>query len=257
MRVLDGRERRTAAAVLSETYALCEQALAWLAEPSLVWLVADRCMQAAQQADDPLVIAGAAWVVGNVRRNAQEDEAVELADDAATMLRPFLADGADEMRAMYGALRIHGAISAARAGREGDAWRLMDEGVDVARALPEGYTNAWTVFGVPNADITAVSVSADLLHGRKALEDARRVNPDAMPSVDRRARLWLEMARSYWQARDSAGALGALQRATSVSEESMRSHPLARSLAGELVTEGGPLVGSDSRALATRLGLTV
>jgi hypothetical protein len=43
-----------------------------------------------------------------VRRIADEEEALELADDAATMLKPFLAEGNDEMRAMYGALQLHG-----------------------------------------------------------------------------------------------------------------------------------------------------
>lgn len=257
VRLLDGRERRSAAATLSELYALAEQALAWVAEPSLVWLVADRCMQAAQQADDPLVIAGAAWVVGNVRRIDHGEEALELAGDAATMLTPFLEDGGDEMRAMYGALRLHGAITAARIGREGDAWRHMDQGAETARRLPEGYAHAWTVFGVPNTEITGVSVSADLRQGRRAIEDAARVDPDRMPSVDRRARLWLEMARSYWQARDAAGTLALMQRAASVSPESMRSHPIARGIAGELIIDGGAMVQREARTLAGQLGLVV
>ena len=257
VRVLDGKDRRKAAAALSELYALAEQALAWVAEPSLVWLVADRCMQAAQQADDPLVIAGAAWVVGNVRRIAHEEEALELADDAATMLKPFLAEGNNSIRAMYGALNLHGAISAARAGREGDARRRMDLGSETARNLPDGYVHPWTVFSTANVDISGVSVEVDLRQGRRALEAATAVNPDRMPSVDRRARLWLEMARSYWQARDAVATLSTLQRAASVSLESMQSHPLSRGIAGELVTSGGGLVERDARLLATQLGLSV
>ncbi|MBB5152502.1 hypothetical protein [Saccharopolyspora phatthalungensis] len=75
--------------------------------------------------------------------------------------------------------------------------------------------------------------------------------------MDRRARLWLEMSRSYHQKKDSLAALQTLQRATDISEESMRCHPLSRGIAGELVARGGRLVERDARSLATRLGLIV
>lgn len=52
------------------------------------------------------------------------------------------------------------------------------------------------------------------------------------------------------------GNIGALRTGTSISEESMRVHPLARSLASGLVTHGGRLNERESRALATRLGVT-
>ncbi|MGH3622361.1 MAG: helix-turn-helix domain-containing protein [Sciscionella sp.] len=257
VRVLDGAERRIAAAALSEVYALCEQVLAWVAEPALVWLTADRCMQAAQQADDPLVIAGAAWVVGNVQRATQrEEEALDLANEAAELLAPRLEDGTDSHRAMWGALHLHGSITAARMGREGDARRHWDLGSDAARRLPDGYAHPWTVFGVANANITGVSVNVDLRQGRRALNEANKLDPDSVPSVERRARLWMEMARSYQQQDDHTGTLSLMQRAVSVSAEAMRCHPLARGLIGELVTSGAPMVRNEARALAHQLGIT-
>lgn len=88
-----------------------------------------------------------------------------------------------------------------------------------------------------------------------ALEAASVVDPDAVPSIDRRARLWLELARAYGQQKDWLGALGSLRTAASVSEESMRCHPLSRNLAAELVTHGGRIVERESWGLATRLGV--
>lgn len=85
---------------------------------------------------------------------------------------------------------------------------------------------------------------------------ASAVDPDAVPSVDRRSRLWPELSRAYAQQRDWLGSLGALRTGAAISEESMRSHPLARSLASDLVTHGGRLNERESRALATRLGVT-
>lgn len=107
VRVLDGRDRRAAYAALSEVYALCEQVLAWVSDAPLVWLVADRGMLAAQQADDPLVLAGAAWVMGNVQRaTGREEEALALVDEAASLLEPRLADGSDAERAMWGGAAV-------------------------------------------------------------------------------------------------------------------------------------------------------
>lgn len=258
VRVLDGLERREAYAALAGAYALSEQILAWVADSALLWLAADRCMDAAQQADDPETLAAAAWVLGNVwRATGREEDAYLLAQDAAELLEPRLGSGPDTSRALWGAVRLHSSITAARLGREGDALRALDDASSMASRLPSGYAHPWTLFGRPNSDLTGVSVHVDLRKGGSALEHASRVDPDEIPSLDRRARLWLETARAYAQRRDYTSTLHVLQKATAISEESMRCHPLSRGLAGELVTSGGRLIERESRALAGQLGLTV
>lgn len=256
VRTLDGQERRDAAAALSGAYALSEQVLAWVADAPLLWLAADRCMSAAEDADDPVTLAAASWVLGNVwRATGREDDAYRLATDAVALLEPRL-DGDQDAQALWGACHLHGAITAAKIGREGDALRGIDQAMGMARALPSGSAHPWTLFGVANTEVSAVSVQVELRKSGGALDAASVVDPDALPSIDRRARLWLELSRAYSQQRDWLGTLGALRTAASVSEESMRCHPLARSLAAELVTHGGRMTERDSRALAGRLGVT-
>jgi hypothetical protein len=126
----------------------------------------------------------------------------------------------------------------------------------MARALPSGSAHPWTLFGVANTDVTAVSVQVDMRKSGGALDAASVVDPDAVPSVDRRARLWLELSRAYGQQRDWIGTLGALKTAAAVSEESMRCHPLSRNLAAEIVTHGGRIIEREARALANRIGVT-
>ena len=260
-RVLDGAERRRAHAALSAAYALSEQILAWVADSSLLWLSADRCMAAAEQSDDPEALAGASWVVGNVwRATGRETDAVQLVSDAAGLLEPHLnaaGDGGDRTRALWGACQLHASITSARLGREGDALRSLDHAWNMTGRLPSGYAHPWTLFGRANTAVTAVSVHVDLRKSSSALDAAEQVDPDTVPSTDRRARLWLETARAYHQRKDKTAALHVLQRATQVSEESMRCHPLARGIAGDLVTSGGGLVQTEARGLAGRLGLTV
>lgn len=256
LRTLDGTERRTAAAALSGAYALSEQVLAWVADAPLLWLAADRCMAAAEIADDPITLASASWVLGNVwRSTSREEDAYRLAQDAVALLEPRL-DGDQQAQALWGSCHLHSAITAARLGREGDALRSVDSAMGMARALPSGSAHPWTLFGVVNTEISAVSVMVEMRKSGGALEAASVVDPDAMPSVDRRARLWLELSRAYGQQKDWLGTLGALKTATAVSEESMRCHPLSRNLAAELVMHGGKIVEREARSLATRLGVT-
>ncbi|MBF6437657.1 helix-turn-helix domain-containing protein [Nocardia cyriacigeorgica] len=256
LRTLDGGDRRTAAAALSGAYALSEQVLAWVADAPLLWLAADRCMAAAEIADDPVTLASASWVLGNVwRSTSREEDAYRLAQNAVALLEPRL-DDSKEAKALWGACHLHGAITAARLGREGDALRGIDSAMAMARALPEGSAHPWTLFGVVNTEVTAVSVMVDMRRSGGALEAASVVDPDAMPSIDRRARLWLELSRAYGQQKDWLGALGALRTATAISEESMSCHPMSRNLAAELVTHGGKIIERDARSLAQRLGVT-
>lgn len=258
VRVLDGHDRRRAYIALAGAYALAEQVLAWVADSALLWLAADRCMECAQQADDPNTLAAAAWVLGNVwRSTGREDDAWTLVQDAASLLEPHLGDGTDQTRALWGANQLHASITAARLGREGDALRCLDQAEEMTNRLPAGYAHPWTLFGAANAAMTGVSVYVDLRQSGHALDYANQGDLDAVPSIDRRTRLWLEIARGYAQRKDSISTLHVLQRATGISEESMRCHPIARNLASELVTSGGRLVENDARALANRLGMTV
>ncbi|NKY33535.1 helix-turn-helix transcriptional regulator [Nocardia speluncae] len=256
VRTLDGSERRAAAAALSGAYALSEQVLAWVADAPLLWLAADRCMSAAEIADDPVTLASASWVLGNVwRSTGREADAYRLMSDAIALLGPHL-DGNRDAQALWGACQLHGAITAARIGREGDALHSIDQAMGIARALPPGSAHPWTLFGVANTEISAVSVQVDLRKSGSALDTASAVDPDTVPSIDRRARLWLELSRAYAQQRDWLGTLGALRTGTAVSQESMKCHPLARSLAAELVTHSGRLNERESRRLAAQLDVT-
>lgn len=255
-RTAEGRQRREANALLSDLWALVQHEIVWASEPEFIWVVADRAMSAAQEADEPLALAGAAWTMAIVQRSGSDaDGALMLAQDAGELLRPYLEDGTDELRAMYGALQLHAATTAARAGRAGDAWRYWDEGDAVTRRLPSGYHHWWTMFGVSNVELYAVSISTDLSKSSTAMEQAERINPDTIPSRERRSRLMVEIARTYHQRRDFTSSLHWLEEAYAISHDSVHYSPTGRQMASEIADQGGALVERRAREFAARLGL--
>ncbi|MBO2448499.1 helix-turn-helix transcriptional regulator [Actinomadura barringtoniae] len=256
VRLTHGAERRTAHAVMSDLYALVQHELVWASEPELTWVVADRSVTAAQEADRPVALAGAAWTLAIVQRTTGDHQgAAALVDEAATLLRPGLEDGPAELRAMYGALHLHAATTHARAGREGDALRHLDQGRATAERLPAGYHHLWTQFGRSNVELHAVSVNADLSRSSAARDRARQIDPDTIPSRERRARLMVETARSYHQQRDYGAALDWLEHAYPVCNDSVHYSPEARQIASDAVDHGGPMIDRRARTFAHLLGL--
>ena len=255
-RSAEGTDRRAAQAVLAEVYALVQHEIVWASEAELTWTVADRAMIAAQEADTPVALAGAAWTLGMVQRSAGDvDGALSLARDAVALLEPLMDDGDQDVPGLAGALELHAATTCAKAGREGDAWRYWDRAGVIARALPGGYYHPWTMFGSSNVDLHAVSISADLAKSQEARSRAEQIDPESIPSRERRGRLGVEIARSYGQRQDYPGMLHWLELAYQTSTDSVRYSPSARQLASEAVDHGGPLISRRARVLAGSLGL--
>src|SRR6266566_1712664 len=216
----------------------------------LTWTVADRAMLAAQEADTPEALAGAAWTLGMVQRSAGDTEgALTLATDAAALLEPRLEGGSPEIRALAGAMRLHAAATCARAGREGDAWRHWDTARQIAESLPDHYHHPWTMFGPSNVALHAVSLNADLSKSAEARSQAEQIDPDTIPSRERRGRLAVEVARSYHQRRDYTATLHWLEQAHHTSADSVRYSPTARQMAADTVDHGGPLISRRARSL--------
>ncbi len=254
-RATEGHERRAANAVLADVYALVQHEVVWASEAELTWTAADRAMTAAQEADTPAALAGAAWTLGMVQRSAGDtDGALTLARDAAGLLEPSLEGAGEELRALYGALQLHAATTAARAGREGDAWRHWDQARATAARLG-GYHHPWTMFGGSNVKLHAVSIAAELSRSAEARGHAEDIDPEEIPSRERRGRLGVEIARTYHQRRDYPAMLHWLETAYQTSADSVRYSPTARQMTADAVDHGGPLIGRRARSLAGSVGL--
>ncbi|NUS74954.1 MAG: helix-turn-helix transcriptional regulator [Streptomyces sp.] len=256
VRALDGDQRRAALVALSDVYRLAGQATAYVAPAELAWVVADRALTAAQEADQPAAIAAAAWNLGNIlRETSYPEDALRVVTEAADLIRPHLESAPDDWRGIYGALQLHAAVTTAREGREGDAWRYWDKGDQVAKSLPADYVHPSTVFGRANVDFHAVSVATDLRKSQKALGIADDLDPDVMPSRERRARLWVEVARGHLQRGDRTAALHVMQMALRIGAETVAFTPSARTAAAELWRHAPRSMRAETSQLAEAVGI--
>ncbi|OKJ42274.1 helix-turn-helix domain-containing protein [Streptomyces sp. CB01580] len=255
-RTLDGDERRAALVALSDIYRLTGQATAYIAPAELAWVVADRALSAAQDADQPAAVAASAWNMGNIlRETSYPEEALRVVDEAADLIRPHLDGAPDDWRGIYGALQLHAAVTAAREGREGDAWRYWEKGDQVAKSLPTSYVHPSTVFGRANVDFHAVSVDVDLRKAGRALGAADDIDPDVMPSRERRARLWVEVARGHLQRGDRTAALHVMKIAHEIGAETVAFTPSARTVASDLWRTAPRALRGEASRLASAVGI--
>lgn len=256
VRLLEGPARRAALIALSDVYRLTGQATAYVVPAELAWVVADRAMTAAQEADDPAAIAAAAWNMGNIlRETSYAEDALRVVTEASDLIRPHLDGAPDDWRGIYGALQLHAAVTHAREGNDGDAWRYWERGNEVAKSLPVSYVHESTVFGRANVDFHEVSVATDLRKAQKALGLADEIDPDVMPSRERRARLWVEVARGHVQRGDRTAALHVMKLAHSIGAETVAYTPSARQVTVDLWQKAPRALRKEAAELAEMVGV--
>jgi hypothetical protein len=258
-RRLDGAGRRQALASLAETYHLAQLFLSFQPCPDLIMLCGDRAMTAAQDADDPHAVAGAAWYLNHVFRDAGEQPAarIEIASAAARLLRP--GESAEDL-SRWGLLQLACALSCAKTGRSGDAWRYWDEASRAAHALGRGYSHPYLIFGTGMVDAYAVTMNADLMQAGQAIRQAGRLDLAAMPSSTRRSFHLIESARARSlrtrsNRPDPVAIVSLLQRAWEESPDTVRYNFFTRSYVSEAAEHGDRMVRGHAQVLATAIGL--
>lgn len=157
---------------------------------------------------------------------------------------------------MLADLELCAALTRARAGDAG-AWSHWERASEVVRrALPEGYVHPWTRVGATLVDVYAVMCAVDLGDADEAQRRARDLDPASIPSTERRARHYVELARGTDLEGSAEGTLHLLQRAAATSLETVQFSPLAREMVGRLVTEGSAAVRTEAEKLAEQIGYT-
>jgi tetratricopeptide (TPR) repeat protein len=258
VRLLDGDDRRQALAQLAQAYHLAQAYLAWHGDRELVWLTVDRGMAAAVDADDPLAIAHATWYAAHLLRSVgRADEALDRLGEAQQLIEPRVADGPLEFAETLADIHLCTALTKARTGDQG-AWANWQAARSVVnRALPEGYVGLRTRVSRPLVDVYGVMCAVELGDPDEARRMAHDLDPESIPSTERRARHYVELARSADLEGGKEAALHLLKTAEATSPETVRFSPAARDIIGRLVADAPAYIRSEAAALAGRADVPV
>jgi len=255
-RTITGDERRAARRVLSGVYQLADFYVAYQPAPELVWMVADRALTEAREADDPYAMAGGAWAMVQALRDAGRwDEAVTLAADAVRQLEPHLDGAPDDWRGMAGALEAEIAYVQARRGRAGLAWAHLERADAVAQSLGPTYRHVQSSFSVPVMAAHATTLGVELRRAGEALRAADGVDADAIASVPRRSRHLIEVARAHHQRDERAAVWALLDKAERTASETIRFNGFAREMLLELSKRPPAGFRDDVQDLLQRVGI--
>ena len=253
MRALDGTERRDVARHLAQAYHLAQLYASHTPAAELVYMTGDRAMLTAEDADDPIAMAGAAWYLNHVWRDAGEaaEARVAVATDAASMLDPA---NSTEERALYSLMHLAVALSHAKLGKDGQAWFHHDKARQAAASL-DGYVHPWLMIGRGMVEHYAVTIHLDLQKPGHALQAANSIHPSGVPSRTRQSRYLVEVARAHYRQGDPVAAIHLMNKARNVSVDTFSFSLFAKSMVSEMLPGAPAAVEDEVRDLARTLRL--
>ncbi|MFJ7903579.1 helix-turn-helix domain-containing protein [Streptomyces sp. NPDC096198] len=197
------------ARALAALYSVAARLCIKIGNNGLVAITSDRALTAARAGGDGLVIAEAQRMVSSAwRRQGHLSRAADIAVRAAHELQ---RDGSVPERARLAAqagLYATAAYTAAKLGDRGYAHSLISEGADTARAADRAD-------GMRDIALHRLSVHYELGDAGQAIDLARTINPAALPTAERQARFFIDVARAY----DQWGKSGQVYRALLAAEQ--------------------------------------
>lgn len=172
-------EKRDAGKLQALVYRVTSGMLDRLGEQHLPWIAAERSIQAAEQSEDPLLIAGGAWRLAVVLRHAGRlTESVDAPVFAADALRPHL--DTPEAYSMYGSLMLKGAVGAATLNDHRAARDYFKEASRAAEKVGDR-NDFWLAFGPTNIAIHQVWLSLELGDPGRAVAESEGVPHENLP----------------------------------------------------------------------------
>lgn len=253
-----GPDRREARRILAGVYHLTDFYVAYQSDPSLVWMVADRGLAEAYDADNPYTIACGMWaMVQALRDSGRWEEALTMIASGREMLAPWIERDTtpDAWRGIAGALEAEAALVHARRGRIGEAWAAWDAAEEFAQRLGPDFRHVQTSFSRAVQAANAVTLGVELQRSGEALRAARSIDDTDIVSVPRRARHMIEVARAYDQRGESAAAFALLDRAHRTAPETIGYNSLAKGMLLSLRDSPPTGMARDVRKLCGAVGV--
>ncbi|MGW2820840.1 helix-turn-helix domain-containing protein [Streptomyces sp. NPDC001443] len=218
------------------------------------WVAADRALQAAELAGQPLEVVASLFRMAHAfMRQQHMEQAEQAAKSAVTVMEPRAEAPAcpPEELSLLGAMNLVLAVINAREGNRGGTHQHIDRARAIAARLGEDRNDFDTEFGPTNVEIHAVSTAVELGDAGLALDVAHQVDASGL-SPERQSRFLLDVARAHAQRRHVGEATAALLESEALAPEQIHDHHLAREIIRDLVQLSEPRVPESLRGLAER-----
>ncbi len=249
-------------ATLARSYALASRVLGKLEASSLHCIAADRGVRAAQAAGNPLLLAEAHRLAGGAMRRLGHHQHAEgltmaavdvLEGDVLDMRRLAAAGDRGEAWSMWALLHCSAGYASALRGDRDRARDLLDLAEHATTRLAADDKRAVT------ANVVSHRVSASLALGDAgdALAHAQRLPLAAVPTVERRARLLVDVAQAWAQWGKPERALTALLTAERTAPGEVHTRSAVRRLVSDLGRSPGAGRLPSLPALAARVHATL
>ena len=244
----DADFERAAWSVSARTHHLAATTLSKFGEADLGWIAAERAMQAADRADDPLVLASAARAGTHaLLALGRFEDAVVLGKAASAWLAAHLDDHDPAALSLYGMLHLRTAVAAARKQDRAMATELIGVADDAARRLGRD-ANFWqTGFGPTNVELHRLSVALDLGDVAVVVDQGPAVRTENLP-VERRVSHRIGVARALHMVARDEDALAMLLSAEREAPALVRHSPAVRETV-KAMSRRAPVTGGRSSAL--------
>jgi transcriptional regulator with XRE-family HTH domain len=241
--------------LLTEAYLAASNLLVKVNDDQLAWATADRAAQAAEHGNDPLLLADARRSVATVlRRTGHPATGQRLLLAAAEDIQPGPAATPDQL-SIYGMLLAVAAYTAAVDGARDTAHDLIGEAAAAAARLGYDGNHRHTAFGPTNVSLYRLSIAQVLGDNGTAVEHAKTIRPAAIPTLERRGRYWIDLARAYHQWGKPQHCYQALLHAEQAAPADVRYRPPVHRMIDDLLRADRRQSLPDLPAFARRIGL--
>ena len=255
VRKATGADRQRVCIAKAKAYHAAAGVLSKLGEMGAAWVAVDRSIAAAEEADDPLLMAAGAFRLAIVFQNGRRhDLATQVAKTAVNALGRLIDAGEPEAVALRGALYLQLAVAASRTNNADEAYDYLAKAQEAATFLGVDRNDYNTEFGPTNVLLHEVHVAVELGDAGRALRVADKADP-AHLSPERQSRLLIDVARAHAQRRQAGALASALRQAFEVAPEQVSTHQVVQELLSDaLRSDYGNT--PELRELAQEIGIT-
>ncbi|HET8658362.1 MAG TPA: hypothetical protein VFM55_05110 [Micromonosporaceae bacterium] len=251
-----GDERFQLEVLAADLYHVVGSVLLKFGDHAMALVAAERSTRCGLDSGDSVAVGASARIMTHaLMSNGHTRRALDLAQAGAAALERATRLGSADSVAVYGALLLRGAMAAARSEDRDAAGAMLDEAERAGARLGHDGNDRWTGFGPNNVLQHRVHIALALGDAGTAVAFARQVQLDKFALAERKASLFVDVARAYTQWGRHEQGLSALRAAYRIAPEEVRSRPAVRRVVGDLAALSRGHVRAHVADFATTVGV--